>query len=117
LAFILKKRNTYFWPINFETPVDDGKYETLKFSCEFKRIKQSQIEEYQKQFQDMKTALAASRKCAKEVVVGWKDILDEENNQIEFSTKTLDLLLETPMLAQTIAVAYIGSLNEEKAKN
>jgi len=100
-------------------PIDDGKYQSVKFSCQFKRIKQREVEEFQKKFSvtDLNLLFEASRECAHQVVVGWKDVLDEEGNNIEFNHENLDQLLEIPTLAIAVSTTYITSLTESKSKN
>ena len=59
----------------------------------------------------------AARECAKKVVVGWTDVMDEEGNQIEYNEANLNELLEIPTLAIAVSTAYINSLTEAKRKN
>ncbi len=119
MALILKKEDVWSWPVNFSMPVDDGKHEKVKFKCKFKRIKQTEVEKYQQKFTttDLKVMFEAARECAKKVVVGWTDVMDEEGNQIEYNEANLNELLEIPTLAIAVSTAYINSLTEAKRKN
>lgn len=119
MPLYLKKSDTYTWPINFKMPIDNGKHQTVKFQCKFQRLKQSEIEDYQKRLSvtDLDALFKTSRECAKKVIVGWVDVLDEDENEIEFNENNLDVLLELPTLAIAVSTTYINSLTEAKVKN
>lgn len=119
MALILKKEDVYLWPVNFSMPVDDGKHEKVNFKCKFKRIKQTEVEKYQQKFSttDLKKMFEAARECAKKVVVGWTDVMDEDGNQIDFNEENLNELLEIPALSIAVSTSYVNSLTEAKRKN
>jgi len=119
VPLVLGKSDTYSWKIELRVPVDNGKYEKQNFYCVFKRIEQSKIEAYQKKLMNTKmdVMFEAARKFAKEVVVGWKDILDANEDQIPFTDEAFDQLLEKPLIGIEIAKTYIDSVTGEKTKN
>jgi len=100
-------------------PVDDGKHQKVDFKCKFKRIKQTEVEKYQQKFSttDLKKMFEAARECAKKVVVGWTDVMDEDGNQIDFNEENLNELLEIPALSIAVSTSYVNSLTEAKRKN
>ena len=54
---------------------------------------------------------------ASEVLVGWSGVTDDEGKEVPFSQKSMAELLEVPMLAGAIVMAYFDSLNGAKRKN
>jgi hypothetical protein len=112
--FVLKQSDSYSWPVSFEVPIDGGRHERQTFDGEFKRLPQSRIREIGKLIDDgdiLDSAIAA------EVLVGWSGVTDDEGKEIPFSQKSLDQLLDVPLLATSIVVAYFASLQGAKRKN
>jgi hypothetical protein len=54
---------------------------------------------------------------ARDVLVGWSGINDDEGKEIPFSQKGLDELLEVPFLAIAVLKAYMDSIKGAKRKN
>jgi len=54
---------------------------------------------------------------ARQVLVGWSGITDDEGEEVPFSKAALDRLLDVPMLATAIVTTYFKSLQGAKQKN
>jgi hypothetical protein len=96
MSFVLKKKESYWWPIKVKSPADDGKYDEQELNLHFKKLKVS----------DLQKKLEGDRKeLVKEIVIGWKEVKDEDGKEIPFSTKALENLLnsEYGMLAMIVA--------------
>jgi len=114
LAFVLKQSDTYSWPIAFDIPVDGGRMQRQTFDGEFRRLSQSRITEIGQQ---IKGEEITDADLAAEVLIGWSGVTDDEGKDVPFSQKALDQLLDVPMLASAITVAYFESLRGAKRKN
>jgi hypothetical protein len=111
--FVLKQSDSYSWPVSFEVPVDGGRHERQTFDGIFKRLPQSRIREIGK-LVDEGEILDSS--MATEVLVGWSGVTDADGKEIPFSQKALAQLLDVPLLATAIVVAYFASLQGAKKK-
>lgn len=114
MAFVLKQSDTYTWPVSFDVPVDGGRHQRQTFDGEFKRLPQSRIREIGEQIDSGEITDAS---VAAEVLVGWAGITDDAGEAVPFSQKALEQLLDVPMMAAAIVLAYFNSLAGAKRKN
>ncbi len=112
--FILKQSESYFWPVTIEFPVDGGKFKKETFEAEFKRISESRIKEATKMVSEESLT---DVDFAKEVLVGWKSVHDENGNEVPFSPATKSQLLDLPLVSRAIVFAFFESLSGAKRKN
>lgn len=104
----------YFWPVKISVPVDGGKHEEKTIDLKFKRLPQS---EYDKALDEIAKGNIKSIEFAKSLIVGWKNVVDEENAEVPFSDESLNLFLEIPNAAIMVFKEYNRSINEIKIKN
>lgn len=125
MAFVLKSKNSYHWPVTIELPAE-GKHERSTFEAEFKQLPQSRVTEIVVSAQRLKIAvernepidgLMMEQEIAGEILIGWKGILDEDGKEIPFSESAKTDLLEVPTVAQAIVGAYGESVNKARSKN
>lgn len=109
--FVIKKDANYYWPVKVLSPEGDGKQVTQTFDAQFKRIPQSRLSAL------LKDDDATDAGFAREVVVGWRGIVDESKNEVPFSDGLLQEMLELPGVAAAISVAYLESVSQVKRKN
>jgi len=114
MAFVLKQSDAYVWPIAFDLPVDGGRMQRQTFDGEFRRLSQSRITEIGNQ---IKTEDITDAVLAAEVLIGWNGVTDADGKEVPFSQKSLEQLLDVPMLAAAITLAYFESLQGAKRKN
>lgn len=114
MAFVLKKSGSYSWPVHFDIPVDGGRFERQTFDCEFKQISQTRIREIS---EGIGSDGMTDADVAAEVLVGWSGVTDDNGKDVPFSQSALTDLLEVPMLAGAIVLAYFDSLQGAKRKN
>jgi hypothetical protein len=123
MAFVLKQSATYTWPITLILPVDGGRREKHTFDGEFKRLPQTRINEIVRQARAMERGRLnedeglEDQDAAIELLAGWSNVLDDDGNEIPFSPKALDQLLEIPTVAGQIVRAWFESLEVAKRKN
>tara|TARA_B100001063_G_scaffold65360_1_gene59356 strand:- start:10086 stop:10430 length:345 start_codon:yes stop_codon:yes gene_type:complete len=114
MAFVLKKSNTYKWPVSVDVPVDGGKHERVTFDVEFKDLTQSRLLEIAELSAE---GNLTDVEIAREVIMGWIGIEDEDGKELSYSITKRDELLDVPMLATAIAGAYLESKQGAKRKN
>ncbi len=123
MAFVLSQSDSYTWPVTLVIPVDGGRREKHSFDAEFKRLPQTRINEIIKQARAMERGrfsedemLEDQTACA-EILIGWSNVVDDKGEEIPFSVKALDQLLELPTIAGQIVRAWFESLEVAKRKN
>lgn len=120
MAFILKQKATYTWPIVLLIPVDGGTRQKHTFDGEFRRLPQSRINEIIKVARATELGrldddeMLDDKAAAREILVGWSGVLDEDNNEIPFSEASLAQLLELPTIAGQIIKAWFNSMDVAK---
>tara|TARA_Y100001963_G_scaffold34662_2_gene48283 strand:+ start:1856 stop:2227 length:372 start_codon:yes stop_codon:yes gene_type:complete len=123
MSFVLKKKNSYTWPITLILPIDGGRREKETFDGEFKRLPQSRINEIVKQARAMEARyreddeILEDQSVAKEVLIGWSGVVDDDGKDIKFGESTLNQLLEIPTIASQIVKAWFESNELAKKKN
>lgn len=111
--FILSQSNTYTWPITVEFPVSGGKFEKQTFDAEFRRMSQSEIEDYFKRINDGEIV---DRDFAKAILVGWKGITSD-GQEVPFSESSRDMLFDIPLVVSALIKSFVSSVTGAKAKN
>jgi len=48
---------------------------------------------------------------AREIVVGWEGVVDDEKQPVPFSPSGLDMFLDMPMVAATVVTAYMEAVS------
>ena len=114
MPFILKRDDRFSWPVSFDVPIDGGKFKRETFDAEFRRLSQSRLGEITKQ---VRTEEVSDLDIAREVLVGWSGIKDDDGEDVPFSESAREQLLDVPMLATAIVAKYFESLQGAKAKN
>jgi hypothetical protein len=114
MAFVLKKSNSYKWPVTVDVPVDGGKHERVTFDVEFKDITQSRLQEMAEESAE---GNMSDVDIAREVMIGWAGVTDEDGKELPYSITKRDELLDVPLVASAIAGAYLESKQGAKRKN
>ena len=123
MSFVLKQSDSYTWPITLVLPVDGGRREKHTFDGEFKRLPQSRINEIIRLARAMERGrLEESEElqdqdAARELLVGWSGVVDDDGKEIKFSDGHLTQLLEIPTAAAQIVRAWFDSIEVAKRKN
>jgi hypothetical protein len=112
--FKMSQSETYTWPTKVESPISGGKSESQQFDVEFKRLPQSRINEVKKSA--MEGTIHDLEFC-QEIMVGWKDVFDENGKEVPFSATSRDKFLDIANVAKSIVRAFFESLDGAKIKN
>lgn len=124
MALVLKQKEPYTWPVKITLPTDGGKRATESFTGIFAWLNQSRIEEIRRTVRMQSMGLADPDhqeiddiSAAKEVLVGWADVIDDEGDEVPFSDRALDQLLQIPTVAGQIVKQWQQSLEAAKKGN
>lgn len=123
MSFVLKQSDSYSWPITLILPVDGGRREKHTFDGELKRLPQSRINEIVKQARAMESRFSdddeilEDQSAAREILVGWSGVVDDDGKEVKFSESSLNQLLEIPTIASQIVRAWFESIEVAKKKN
>lgn len=112
--FVISQKQTYSWPVTVEFPVDGGKTDRQTFDAEFKRMTQTRINEIRSQIERNEVT---DTDLAKEVLVGWEGVNDSNGDAVPFTERARDQLLDVPLVAAAVVMAWLGSLTGVKRKN
>jgi hypothetical protein len=114
MAFVLKRNDTYTWPVSFEIPVDGGIHEQQTFDIQFKRMPQKWIRDVLKKID---AEQITDGEIVREITVGWSGVMDSNNKELPFSQSALEEMLDVPTLASAIVVHYFRATSGAKEKN
>ena len=108
MALIRKKVTSIKWPVTISSPADGGKWWYETYTGTFKKVGIKQIEEL---------ADKGDPQLIREVLEGWKDIKDEDGNEIPFSLEELDLFLDDVNFIKGTVQAIIEMQKGASEKN
>ena len=97
-----------------EFPSDGGKTEKQTFDGEFKRIPQSRMTELREKISGSDIT---DVELAREVLVGWAGVNDGNGDAVPYSEGARDQLLDVPLVAAAVVMAWMNSLTGAKRKN
>lgn len=112
--FTLDLSDTFWWPVTFSVPSDNGKHVKHSFEVEFKRLSTDQIEDLQ---QRARTERLRDDQVAAELVVGWRGVVDRDGNAIPYTGPHVKRALNVSGLGTAIVAAYFRAQTEAPAKN
>ena len=87
MAFVRKKTKVYSWPVEVKTPSETevGEFDTTSFTGKFVRLSRKELDSFES---------ATEFDALKKVLVGWKDVNEEDGTPVEFSDKALKEFVE-----------------------
>jgi hypothetical protein len=106
--FKLSLTDTYTVKIVVEIPNLKGKTDKSDFMAEFKRCDIDKLDELR---------ALPQRDVIREVLVGWTDLVGDDNQPVLFSTVTRDAVLAIPQAVFALIEAFWGSIHKAKEKN
>ena len=114
MAFKLKQKNTFTWPVKVNIPVDGGTYEAGTFDAEFKRLPRSEVEKLSAQVFNSEIS---GIEAVKQILVGWSGVVDE-GVEVPYSESRRDELLEVAGVGVVLFRAFTEANNgAAQAKN
>lgn len=114
--FKLNKKTSFTWPVKAKVIADNGKYSTVSFKAEFKRMSQTEIDDLLTKIrsddQDM-----TDRSLCDEVIVSLADIFDEDGNELPYDASLKKQVLDEPGMANVISRTFFEALAGAREKN
>jgi len=111
--FNLDLSSTYWWPVPFKVPGEDGALVDAAFDVQFTRKTASQVEEMMKRAADERRS---DSDVAREIVVGWRNVVGAAG-AVSFSPEALSRLLAVPGAGTVIVRAFLESVSKGAEKN
>ena len=108
MAFKLTQKPTFTVLVKVDTPNDKGGFDRSDFKAKFKRVTTDEMEEYRGKPQ---------REVLREVLVGWEDLLDENNVAVDFNSEHVEALLNVPPALTALAESFWGNVVKAREKN
>ena len=113
MPFVLDQRPFYKWKVDINVVVD-GKESTESFIALFKNVTQSRFKEMikmveEKQLEDVD--------IAKEVLMGWEEMENEDGTDVEFNKANLNKALDVMGFATAVGFAFMESSKVRFEKN
>ena len=112
--FVISQKPSYSWPVEVHFPVDGGKTDRQTFDAEFKRMTQTRINEIRELIEKNQIT---DTELAREVLVGWEGVNDANSDAVPFTERSRDQLLDVPLVASAVVMAWLSSLTGIKRKN
>ena len=113
MPFVIDQSPTYKWRVEVKVN-KDGEVSTEIFTAHFKNISQSRFREMVKMIEDKQIE---DVDVAKEVLIGWEDLEDNNGTQMPFTKSTLNKLLEVRGFATAVGFAFMESNEQIYVKN
>ena len=110
--FVVKKVYSFPWPVKLKLP-NNGQYEDQIVNFIFKLPKNDELKEIFKKFNE--TKLYAD--FCKQVILGWTELKDEDQNEFPFNEENLGHLLNNNSFGQQIFDQFFEITNGAVAKN
>lgn len=108
MSFVKKKVQTFKWPVKVAEPADGGLFETSEFVAVFKRVSRSKFENL---------ADRGELEMLQAILVGWEDIVDENNKAITFSQAALKEFADDAYWIRGVLAAYTETIEGAKSGN
>lgn len=114
MPFVIRKSESYRWPVEYKTPTDDGKYDRQQFTAEFKRLDQPRLDEI---YATAKAGEFHDVEVAAEVLVGWAGVSTASGEPFDFTDNNRDVLLALPGMRAAVLGAFFDSVKGAARKN
>lgn len=108
MAFKIAQKPSYEVTVKVSTPNDKNGFDTSEYKARFKRVGMDELDELRQ---------LPQREVLQRVMVGFSDLLDEDDAQIDFNEINFNTLLNIPQALNATAEAFWESIFKAKAKN
>jgi len=113
--FNLDLSPTFWWTVKFTVPREDGvAHDSHTFDGQFRRMESLAIEE-------LMNRVGAQRLgddvIARELLVGWRGVVDKSNASIAFGPGNLDRVLAIPGVGAAVVAAFFEAVAKGPGKN
>ncbi|CDX19603.1 conserved hypothetical protein [Mesorhizobium sp. ORS 3359] len=121
MKFKLIDEYTYWWPVTVDMPDPDkpGKVVSQSFTMKFQAMRADDGVAMMKEIAALPTIEERSAKEHEElmrVCKGWRDVVDEKGDEVEFSEAALRAALQFAWFSRGLYKAYARSLAPDEAR-
>ena len=113
MPFVLDQRPFYKWKVEVKVNKDD-EVSTEIFTAHFKNVSQSRFREMVKMIEDKQIE---DVDVAKEVLMGWEEMENEDGTDVEFNKANLNKALDVMGFATAVGFAFMESSKVRFEKN
>lgn len=103
--FKLKQTATFLWPVTVHIP-NAGKFDKHTFDAEFKRLSMDELKALGEREADGEGVDAC-----RQILLGWKGVVDDDGNDVPFSESALEQLLSIPAVRLAVLQAFREATN------
>ena len=111
MGFVIKKKESFVWPVTIKTPADGGSYEEEVIDFTFKKFGEKEMKKL------VEDKSITTKELCKKFVIGWSGVTDESGQEVKFSQKNFDLLIENYGFCNQIAGQYFEAIHKAFVKN
>jgi hypothetical protein len=108
MAFKIALNPSYTVTVKVELPNDRDGFDKSEFKAKFKRCTVAELDDLREKPMD---------EALKSVLVGYSNLLDEDNKEVEFNDDNLNALLAIPQARIALNEAFWLSIFKAKEKN
>jgi hypothetical protein len=112
---------TYTTPVTVDVPDGKGGSVKHKFAVVFKRLPQDELDELHRRLNREKLqegeTLLSDDEVLDQVVTGWQDVLDQNDQPLEFNPENFGALKNVFPTRPTLVTAFFESIKTAKRKN
>ena len=108
MAFKIAQKASYKVSVKVQTPNDNNGFDTSEFKAEFRRVGMQELDQLRE---------LSQREVMEKVLVGFADLLDADNKELDFNELNLKALLDIPQAQLALTEAFWGSIFKAKEKN
>jgi hypothetical protein len=108
MAFKITQKPTFISRVTVETPNQKGGFDKSTFNAEFKRCGMDEIEELKK---------VPQKEVLQQVLVGWTDLLDDDNKPVDFNDSNVNALLNISPALIALGESFWSALFKAREKN
>jgi len=113
--FKLGKSDSFTYPVKIEIPGENGRPRVETFDGLFRRASR---EEFQAKMEAAKTGDLDDLALAREVLIGWRGVQDEDGAELEFNATNCELLLNVWPVCPAVVQAWLDAHSPKgRAKN
>ncbi|HEX5486497.1 MAG TPA: hypothetical protein VFX23_10925 [Limnobacter sp.] len=115
MVFKLSLSKSYYTPVVVEIPTDGGRFDKFTFDAEFARLDRKSFNAL---IEEHRTGNKTDEDLISKVLVGWKGIKDDDDNDLPFSESGKEIVFNAaPQVLPALVKTFFGSLASVREKN
>ncbi len=116
-SFVVKKENTFRWPVKIPMPVDGGKFTTIKIHVNYLMKDVDYVKGLQERLADLADSDSQVKDVSEiimevldDVLIGWDDgaFQNEDGSPIVFNDDNKEMVLNIPQVRKAVWEEYLN---------